>query len=165
MKVYIQSQMISVKSRHLLLFYKIAIPIYACLPELQKLKYVSVVKVRSCSLQPATHGFLDCFVSLVGVTFQVIFQEPEQMIVCVDQIRTLGSVGEQLPSHFMFLCTRKQAGKPTGTNFPISKNIHYLLERMVPHSKLHCDFSVILRSCRMTSSTFCLLSSVAAVLD
>jgi hypothetical protein len=28
-----------------------------------------------------------------------------------------------------------------GTNFPISQNLHHLLDRMVPHSKLRCSFS------------------------
>jgi hypothetical protein len=41
----------------------------------------------------------------------------------------------------MFLCTRKQTGNPTETKFPISQNLHHLLNRMVPHSKLRCSFS------------------------
>jgi len=74
--------MISVKSRHLLLlFYKIPIPIYAFLPVLQNLTDASAAEVRSRSLQPASHGFLDCLVSLVVVTSQVIFQGPEQGVV------------------------------------------------------------------------------------
>jgi hypothetical protein len=74
--------MMSVKSRHLLLlFYKISIPIYAFLPALQNLKNVSAVEIRSSSSQPALHGFLDCLVSLVMVTSQVIFQGPEQVVV------------------------------------------------------------------------------------
>jgi hypothetical protein len=31
--------------------------------------------------------------------------------------------------------------QPAGTNFPISENFHHLLDRMVPHSKLRCNFS------------------------
>jgi hypothetical protein len=47
MKVYVQKQMMSVKSRHhLLLFYKISIPIYAFLPVLQNLKDAFVVEVH-----------------------------------------------------------------------------------------------------------------------
>jgi hypothetical protein len=52
----------------------------------------------------------------------------------------------------------------TGTNFPISQNLHHILDRMMPHSQLRCNFSVILRSCLTSSSTFCLLCSVATVL-
>jgi hypothetical protein len=72
----------SVKSRQLLLLsYKISIPIYAFLPEFQNLKNASAVEVRSSSSQPATHGFLNCLVSLVVVTSQVIFQGPEQVAI------------------------------------------------------------------------------------
>jgi hypothetical protein len=73
--------MIPVKSRHLLLFLcKISIHIYGFLPALQKLKDASAVEVRSISTQPASHGFLDCLVSFVVVTSQVIFQGPEQVV-------------------------------------------------------------------------------------
>jgi hypothetical protein len=69
--------MISLKYRHvLLLFYQIPI-----LPALQNLKHASAVEVRSSSSQPASHGFLDCLVSLVVVPCQMIFQGPEQMVV------------------------------------------------------------------------------------
>jgi hypothetical protein len=72
----------SVKSRHLvLLFYKISISIYAFLPALLNLKDVSAVEVHSSSLQPASRGFLDCLVSLVVVTSQVILQGHEQVVV------------------------------------------------------------------------------------
>jgi hypothetical protein len=72
----------SVKSRHLLLlFYKISIPIYAFLPALQNLKIASAGKVLSSSSQPASHGFLDCLVSLVVVISQAIFQGPKQVVV------------------------------------------------------------------------------------
>jgi hypothetical protein len=47
--------------------------------------------------------------------------------------------GRAVPSHFMVLC--KQMLNPTGTNFRISKNLHHLLDRMVSHSKLRCNFS------------------------
>jgi hypothetical protein len=71
-----------VKSRHLLLlFYKISIPIYAFLPALQNLIDASVVEFRFSSSQPASHVFLDCLVSLLVVTPQVMFQEPEQVVV------------------------------------------------------------------------------------
>jgi hypothetical protein len=74
--------MISVKSRHLLLlFNKLPIPIYASLPVLQNLTDASAAEVRSRSLQPASHGFLDCLVSLVVVTSHVSFQGPEQGVV------------------------------------------------------------------------------------
>jgi hypothetical protein len=82
MKVYIQTEMMSVKSKHILLLsYQISIPIYAFLPALQNLKHASAVEVRSSSSQPASHGFLDCPVSLVVVASQVIFQGPEQVVV------------------------------------------------------------------------------------
>jgi hypothetical protein len=72
----------SVKSRHLLLlFYKISILIYAFLPALQNLKNVSAVEVRSSSSQPASQGFVDCLVSLVVVTSQVICQGLEEVAV------------------------------------------------------------------------------------
>jgi hypothetical protein len=81
MKAYIQKVM-SVKSGHiLLLLYKISIPIYEFLPALQDLKDASAVEVRSSSSQPASHGFMDCLVSLVVVTSQVIFQRPEEVEV------------------------------------------------------------------------------------
>jgi hypothetical protein len=71
----------SVRSRYLFLFfYKISIPIYALLQALQNLKHVCG-RVRSSSSQPASHSFLDCLVSLVVVTFQGIFEEPEQVVV------------------------------------------------------------------------------------
>jgi hypothetical protein len=74
--------MMSVKSGHLLLLScKISIPIYTFLPALQNVKNASAVEVRSISLQPASHGFLDCLVSLVVLTPQVIFQGPEQVVV------------------------------------------------------------------------------------
>jgi len=81
-KLYIQKQMMFIKSRYILsIFYKISIPIYAFLPALQNLKNDSAVQVRSSSSQPASHGFLHCFVSLFVVTSQVIFQGPEQVVV------------------------------------------------------------------------------------
>jgi hypothetical protein len=49
--------------------------------------------------------------------------------------------GRAVLSRFVFLCTRKQTGKPTGINFPTSQNLHHLLDRTVPHSKLRCSFS------------------------
>jgi hypothetical protein len=72
----------SIKCRHLLLlFYKISIPISAFLPASQDPKNSSAVEVLSSSSQPASHGFLDCLVSLVVITSQVIFKGPEQVVV------------------------------------------------------------------------------------
>jgi hypothetical protein len=68
----------SVNSRHLLSF---SITICAFLPALQNLKVTSAVEVLSSSSQPASHVFLDCLVSLVVVTSQVIFQGPIQVVV------------------------------------------------------------------------------------
>jgi hypothetical protein len=82
----------------LLLLFKILIPIYGFLPALQNLKDASAVQVRSSSSQPASHGFLDCLVSLVVVTSQVICQGPEQAVVCGGQIRTVRWMGEQFPA-------------------------------------------------------------------
>jgi hypothetical protein len=81
-KIYLQRQMMSIKSRHLLLLLsKISIPICAFLSAFQNLKDASAVEVRSSSSQPASHGFLNCIVSLVVVTSLVIFQGPEQVVV------------------------------------------------------------------------------------
>jgi hypothetical protein len=99
MKVYAQKQIILIKSRHILsLLYEISIPIYAFLPASQNRKHASAVRVRSSSSQPASHGFLNCLVSPVVVTSQLIFQGPEQVVVRGDQIRTVGWMGEQLPA-------------------------------------------------------------------
>jgi hypothetical protein len=69
-----------------------------------------------------------------------------------------------VPRHFVFPCTHKQMGNPMGTNFLRSQNLH-LLDHMVPHSKLHCNFSgcypLVLSD---ELEDFCLLHSVAAVL-
>jgi len=64
----------------LLLFYKMSIPIYVFLPALLNFKDASAVDVCSSSLQPLSHGFLDC-VRLVVVTSQTIFQGLEQVVV------------------------------------------------------------------------------------
>jgi hypothetical protein len=56
---------------------------------LQNLKNASAVEVRSSSSQPASHGFLDCLLSVVVVTSQVIFKGPEQVVVYGGQIWTL----------------------------------------------------------------------------
>jgi len=78
MKVYIQKQMMLVKSRHLLLlFCKISTLIYA----LKNLKNACVVEVCPSSSQPALHSFLDSLFSLIVVISQVIFQGPEQVVV------------------------------------------------------------------------------------
>jgi hypothetical protein len=156
----------SIKCRHLLLlFYKISIPICVFLSALQNLKNASAVEISSRSSQPASHGFLVCFVSLLVVTSQGD----------LSRARTSGSLrgpnpdcrvdGRAVPSRFVFLCTRKQTENTTGTKFPISQNLHHLLDRMVPHSKLRCSFSDCYNSsCLVSSSTFCMLRSVAAVL-
>jgi hypothetical protein len=74
--------MMSVKSWHrLLLLYRTSFPIYAFLPAMQNLKNASAVEVRSSPSQPASRGFLDCLVSLVVVTSQVIFQGGDQVVV------------------------------------------------------------------------------------
>jgi len=65
----------------MLLFYKISVLSCVFLPTLQNLKDASAVEVCSSSSQPASHGFLDCLVSLVVVTSQVIFQGSEQVVV------------------------------------------------------------------------------------
>jgi hypothetical protein len=39
------------------------------------------------------------------------------------------------------VCLRKQTGKPPETKFPIFQNLHHLLDRTVPYSKLLCNFS------------------------
>jgi hypothetical protein len=49
--------------------------------------------------------------------------------------------GRTVPSRFVFLCTRRQTRNPTGTNLPISKSLHHLLDLMVSHFKLHYNFS------------------------
>jgi hypothetical protein len=104
-----QTQMMSVKSRHfLLLFYKISVSIYTFLPELRNLKNASAVEVRFSSSQPASHGFLDCLVSLVAVKSQVIFQEPEQVVVWGSQIQTVEWMGEQFPA---VLCSSAPVSK------------------------------------------------------
>jgi hypothetical protein len=90
-------------------FLQISVPICAFLPALQNLKNASALEVRSSSSQPASHGFLDCLVSLSGQ---------------LSRDRTSGSLKEPNPDcrvdgravsiRFVFLCTRKQAGNQTG---------------------------------------------------
>jgi hypothetical protein len=81
-----------------IIFYRLSIQICTFLPALQNLKDASAVVVGCSSLQPASHGFLDCFVRLVVVTSQVIFQGPEQVVVWGGQIRSVGWMGEQFPA-------------------------------------------------------------------
>jgi hypothetical protein len=110
--------------------------IYAFLRALQNLKNASAVEVRSSSSQPASHGFLDCLVSPVVVTSQVIFQGPEQVVIATN--RRSNCYDTSLRT---VLCSSvSKLENPTGTNFPISQNLH-LLGRVVPHSKLRCNFS------------------------
>jgi hypothetical protein len=54
--------------------------------------------------------------------------------------------GRAVPRRLVFLCTRKQTGNPMGTKFLIFQNLHHLLDRMMPHSKLRCSFSDCHRS-------------------
>jgi len=52
--------------------------------------------------------------------------------------------GRAVPRRFVFIYTRKQRENPSGErrrNFPISQNLRHLLDRMVPRSKLRCNFS------------------------
>jgi hypothetical protein len=137
MKVHIQKQ-VWVKSRCFLLhFYRDFILIYAFLPVWQNIKGASMVKVHCNSSQPPSHGFLDCLISLIMVIFQVNFQGPEQVVVWGGQIQTVGWMGEQFPA---ILCSSVPMTKQ-GTNLPISKNLHHLLDCMVPYFKLCCSFS------------------------
>jgi hypothetical protein len=110
------------------------------MPVLQHVKNVSAVEVRSSSLQPASHGFLDCLVSLAVATSRVIFQGLDQVVVSGGQIRAVVRMGEQLPDVCSSVPVSKR-GNPTGTNLKISQNLHHLLDRMVPHSTLRCNFS------------------------
>jgi hypothetical protein len=121
---------------------KIYIPSYAFLPALHNLKDACAVEVRSSSSQPASHGFLDCLVCLVVVTSQVIFQGPEKMVVWGGQIRTKGWMEEQFPA---ILCSCVTVSKRGTQRAAIS-------------------VTIILPSFLMSSSTFCLLRSVATVL-
>jgi hypothetical protein len=108
-KVYIQKQIMSVKSRHLLLlFYKISIPIYAFLSPLQNLKDASAVEVRSSSSLPASHGFLACLVNLVVVTTQISFKGSNKWQSEGRQTRTVECMGEQFP---VVLCSSVPVSK------------------------------------------------------
>jgi hypothetical protein len=121
----------------LLLFYKIFIPIYAFLPAVHNLKDASAVEVLATS-----------FARLPELPRQ---SRSGDLSGGLSRARTNGSLrgpnsdcrvdGRAVPSRFVFLCTRKKTGNPRGTNFPISQNLHHLLDRMVPHSKLRCNFS------------------------
>jgi hypothetical protein len=145
----------SVKSRHLsLLLYKIFIPIYAFLPALQNLKNATSFARLPALPRQSRGGDLSGNLSRARTSGSLRGTNPD---CTVD--------GGSVPGRFVFLCSRKQTGKPTGTNFPIFQNLHQLLARMMPHSKLRCNFSDILQSCPMSVSTFCLLRSAAAVLS
>jgi hypothetical protein len=125
-KEYIQEQTMSVKFRHLLLlFYKISIPIYILF-----------------------HLLANSFARLPRLPHQSRSGDASGDF---SRARTSGSLREPntdsrverraVSRRFVFLCTRKQTGNPTGTNFSITQNLHHLLDRMAPHSKLHCNFS------------------------
>jgi hypothetical protein len=89
----------SVNSRLLLwLSYKLSNSIYAVLPALHNLIYASAVEVRSSSLQPASHGFMNCLVSLTLVLSQVSFKRLEQVVVWGGQNRGVGCMEEQFPA-------------------------------------------------------------------
>jgi hypothetical protein len=63
--------------------------------------------------------------------------------------------GRTVPSRFVFLCTRKQTGNPTETNFPISQTSIISWTAWCPTpSCAAISLNVILRSCLMSSSTF-----------
>jgi hypothetical protein len=64
----------------------------------------------------------------------VIFQGPGKSLVWGGPNPNSRVDGRALPSRSFEML-------PTGTNFPISQNLHHLLDRTVPHSKLHCNFS------------------------
>jgi hypothetical protein len=126
----------SVKCRHLLLlYYKISIPIYAFLPVTESSRWL-------CGKNPF---------QLLATSFARLPRLPHQSRSChvsggLSRARTGGSLRgpnpdcrvdrRAVPSRFVFLCTPNQRGNPTGTNFPISQNLHHFLDRMVPHSKL-----------------------------
>jgi hypothetical protein len=131
--------------------YKISIPICAPLPALQNLKNASAVEVRSSFSQPASHGFLDCLVSLVMVNSQVIFQGTEQVVVWGGQIWTVGWMRKQFPA---VLCSSVPAGK-RGTQrepifwYPKISIISWIAWYPTP-SCAAFSLTVILRSCVMS---------------
>jgi hypothetical protein len=131
-----------VKSRHLLLlFYKISISLYALLSAVQNLTDASAVEVPFQLLAIS-------FAKFPGLSRQSLSGD---LSGDLSQALTSGSLrgpnpdyrvdDRAVPSGLRFLCTRKQTGKPTGTNFPISQNLHHSLDCMMPHSKLRCNFS------------------------
>jgi hypothetical protein len=143
----------SVKSRHiLLLFYKVSIPIYAFLPELQNIKNASAVEVRSSSSQPASHDFLDCLVSLVVVTSQVILQGPEQLVDWGSKIRILGWMGEQFPAVLCSSVPVNKRGTQRQQTFAYPKISIIFWTAWCPTSSCAAiSLTVILRSCVMSS--------------
>jgi hypothetical protein len=160
-KVYIQKRMMSVKFKHLLLlFHKISIPIYAFLPALQNFKNVSAVEVRSS------------FTRVRGLPHQ---SHSGDLSSDLSRARTNGSLrgpnlgcrfdGRAVPNRFVFLCTRTQTGNPTGIKFryPKVSIIPWTARCPIP-SYAVISLTVTFRSCLMSSSTFRLLRSVAAVL-
>jgi len=83
----------------LLLFFKISIPTYAFLPSSQNIKRCPWgTKPIPDPRNQLPHGFLNCLVSLVVMTSQVIFQGPEQVVVWRVQIRTVGWWENCLPA-------------------------------------------------------------------
>jgi hypothetical protein len=140
-KVYLKKRVLSVISVQLsLLLYKISIPIYAFLPGQQNLKCL-------CARSPF-QLLATSFTRLPGLPRQ---SRSGDLSGDLSRARTSGSLrvpnpdcrvgGSAVPSRIVFLCTRKQTGNPTGTNFPISQNTQHLLDHMVPYSKLRCNFS------------------------
>jgi hypothetical protein len=152
------------KSSHLLLlFYKTSIPIYAFLPELQNLKNASAVDFRSSYSQLASHGFLHCLVSFVVVTSQVIFQGPEQVVVRGGQIRNVGWMGEHFPAILFASVSKLEIQRVQTFLYPKISIISWTVWCPTP-SGAAISLNVILQSCLISSSTFCLLRSVTAVL-
>jgi hypothetical protein len=106
----------------LLLFYKISIPICEFLPALQSLKDASAAEVRSSSSQLASHVFLNCLVSLVVVTSQMMLQGPEQVVVWGGQIGTVGWMGEQFPDVLCSSVPVSKRGTQWEQNFRFPKS-------------------------------------------
>jgi hypothetical protein len=106
--------------------------IYAFPPALQNLQNSPAVEIRSS------------FARLLGLPCH---SRSGDLSGDLSRSRKSGSLRVPSPDEradsirFVFICTRKQTGKPAGTNFPIYQNPHHLLDHMVPHSKLRCSFS------------------------
>jgi hypothetical protein len=123
------------------------------------------LKVRSSSSQPTSHGFLDGLVSLEVVISQVIFQGPEQVVIWGGQILSVGWMGEQFPAVLCSSVPLIKGGTQREQTFRYPKiSIISWTARCPTPSCAAISLNVILRSCLMSLSTFCLLRSAAAVL-